>query len=77
MKNNNSNSMESAMKKANINIDELKQASQNGNAEEYLSQKLPKDASEKIKKILNDKEATKKLLSSPQAQKLFDQLKNK
>lgn len=69
--------MESAMKKANISLDELKQASQNGNAEEYLTKKLPKDASDKIKKILNDKDATQKLLSSPQAKKLFEQLKNK
>lgn len=77
MKNNSNSNMESAMKKANISLDELKQASQNGNAEEYLTKKLPKDASDKIKKILNDKDATQKLLSSPQAKKLFEQLKNK
>lgn len=71
------NSMDSAMKKANINIDELKKATQNGNAEEYLSKKLPKDASEKIKKILSDKQATEKLLSTPQAKKLFEQLNKK
>lgn len=75
--NNNDNNIQSMIKKANINLDELKKASQNGNAEEYISKKLPKGAGDKIKKILSDKETTQKILSSPEAQKLFEQLKNK
>ncbi|MFQ8957488.1 MAG: hypothetical protein ACLR6O_00800 [Eubacterium sp.] len=35
---------------SNINIDELKAAAQSGNAEQYISRALPKDASDKIKK---------------------------
>lgn len=77
MKNNNDNAVNSALKKANINIDELKKATESGNAEDYLSKKLPKDAGEKLKQILNDKEATQKILSSPEAKKLFEKFGKK
>lgn len=77
MKNNRDNAVDSALKKANINIDELKKATQNGSADEYLSKKLPKDAGEKLKAILNDKEATQKILSSPEAKKLFEKFGKK
>ncbi len=77
MKNNNDDAVNSALKKANINIDELKKATQNGSAEDYLSKKLPKDAGEKLKRILNDKQATEKILSSPEAKKLLEKFGKK
>lgn len=77
MKNNNDNSVDSALKRANINIDELKKATQNGSAEDYISKKLPKDAGDKIKKILSDKDATQKILSSPEAKKLLEKFGKK
>ncbi len=77
MKNNNDDAVNSALKKANINIDELKKATQNGSAEDYLSKKLPKDAGEKLKRILSDKQATEKILSSPEAKKLLEKFGKK
>lgn len=77
MKNNQDNAVNSALKKANINIDELKKATQNGSAEEYLSKKLPKDAGEKLKEILSDKQATQRILSSPEAKKLLEKFGKK
>ena len=38
---------------------------------------LSKEASEKIKKILNDKSATEKLLSTPQAKELMNKILGK
>lgn len=50
MKNINDKNINNALKNSNINIDELKAAAQSGNAEQYISRALPKDASDKIKK---------------------------
>ena len=52
--------------------DQLKQAAQNGN----LSGLVGQNEGAALQKVLNDPEAAKKLLSSPQAQKLFQMLQN-
>lgn len=50
--------------------EQLKQAAQNGN----LSGLVGQNEGAALQKVLNDPEAAKKLLSSPQAQKLFQML---
>lgn len=77
MKNINDKNINNALKNSNINIDEFKAAAQSGNAEQYISRALPKDASDKIKKILANKEETQKILSTPQAKDLLNKLMNK
>lgn len=77
MKNINDKNINNALKNSNINIDELKAAAHSGNAEQYISRALPKDASDKIKKILANKEETQKILSTPQAKDLLNKLMNK
>lgn len=51
----------------------LKQASQQGNVQNLLNQ-LDGEQAKKVQQILNDKEASQKLLSSPQAQALLKKL---
>ncbi|MCH5354118.1 MAG: hypothetical protein J1E06_11740 [Acutalibacter sp.] len=50
--------------------EQLKQAAQNGS----LSGLVGQNEGAALQKVLNDPEAAKKLLSSPQAQKLFQML---
>ncbi len=51
----------------------LKQASQQGNVQNLLNQ-LDGEQAKKVQQILNDKEASQKLLNSPQAQALLKKL---
>lgn len=53
--------------------DELQQQAQSGNLQNLLSNMNPNDAA-KLQQVLGDAEATKKLLSSPQAQALLKKL---
>ena len=53
--------------------EKLKQGAQSGNLSEILGNMNPNDAA-KLQKVLNDQEAAKKLLSSPQAQQLIQKL---
>lgn len=77
MKNINNRSVENAAKKANINIDEFKQAAENGKVEDFINRNMSKEASQKLKNILSDKAATEKMLSSPEAKELLNKLMNK
>ena len=52
------------------NPEQLKQSAQNGKIEDAIKNLNKKD-SDKIQKILSDKEATAKLLSTPKAQQLL------
>lgn len=52
---------------------ELKKASETGNVENLLGNLNPNDA-QKIQKILADKNAANKILSTPQAQSLIKKL---
>lgn len=66
-----------AAKKANIDISEFKKEAEQGKAQDFIDKNLSKEASEKIKKILNDKSATEKLLSTPQAKELMNKILGK
>ncbi|MEE1077039.1 MAG: hypothetical protein UHY68_07245 [Acutalibacteraceae bacterium] len=55
------------------NPDKLKANIQNGNTSKMLNN-LDKKQADKIQSILNDKEKTEKLLSTPQAQALLKKL---
>lgn len=59
-----------------INSDELKKNLSEGKMDSILSKINSKD-SEKIKKILSDREMTEKILNSPQAIALMKKLKSK
>lgn len=50
--------------------EELKSAAQKGNINSVIKGLNPNDA-EKIQRVLSDKDASRKILSSPQAQKLL------
>ncbi len=71
--NNVDNFLNSVSKHLGKNPEELKSAAQNGNLNNLLGNLNPND-SQKIQKVLSDKDAANKLLSSPQAQKLIKKL---
>ena len=74
MKKANDDSVFKMAKNNNININELKQAAENGKVDDFIDKKLSKEASQKIKNILSDKSATEKLRSTPQAKELMNKL---
>lgn len=71
MKNINEKDLSQAAKKANIDINELKKAAEGGNVDDFINKNLSAQASSKLKEILKDKDATQKLLSTPQAKELM------
>lgn len=77
MKNVDDKSVRNAAKKANININEFKQAAENGKVDDFINKNMSKEASQKLKSILSDKSATEKLLSTPEAKELLNKLMNK
>lgn len=77
MKNINDKALNEAAKRANINIDELKRASHNGNVDDFINRNLSPDASKKLKDILSNQSATQKLLSTPEAKELLNKLMNR
>lgn len=63
------------MKNVNNNdINELKNAVNNGKVDDFIDKKLSSEASAKLKSILSDKQATEKLLNTPQAKELMKKL---
>lgn len=52
-------------------IDNIKSKKSNEETQEYLMKNLSSKQSQKLKEILSDKEAVKKLLSTPKAQELL------
>lgn len=71
MKNINEKDLSQAAKKANIDLNALKNAAENGNVDDFINKNLSAQASSKLKEVLKDKDATQKLLSSPQAKELM------
>ena len=75
---NEKNNLENLLKKASesmgINQENLKNNEKNVNS---ILSKLPQSQADKVKEILSDKEATKKLLSTPKAQELLKKLLGK
>ena len=52
-------------------IDNIKSKKSNEETQEYLMKNLSSEQNKKLKEVLNDKEAIKKLLSTPKAQELL------
>lgn len=77
MQNKSNNDLNNMAKKANINVNELKQYAQNGKIDDFIDKKLSPDASKKLKQVLSDKAATEKLLSTPQAKELLNKFMKK
>lgn len=77
MKNINDRALQEAARRANIDINELKNASQNGNMDDFINRNLSPDASKRLKDILSNKSATEKLLSSQEAKELLNKLMNR
>lgn len=77
MLNQNNNKVDNLLKSVSDKLGkspkELKEASKSGNIQNLLSNLAPGDA-QKIQKILSDKNAANKILSTPQAQSLLKQL---
>lgn len=65
--------MNVASEKLGVSPDKLKNMAQNGNFDDIFKNLKPED-SKKLQQILSNKEATKEILSSPQAQNLFKSL---
>lgn len=57
-----------------IDIEQLKNAAHNGQIDDFINKNLSKDASDKLKAILADENATQKMLNTPQAKQLFEKL---
>ena len=55
----------------NLNINELKSAAENGRVDDFIDKNLSGDAAKKVKRILSDKNAMEKMLSTPEAKALF------
>ncbi len=64
---------------SNKNFDEIinniKSKKSNEETQEYLMKNLSSEQNKKLKEVLNDKEAIKKLLSTPKAQELLKKLR--
>lgn len=72
MNNNDFNSiLKQAQKNSSIDLSKLKQAGEQGKLDDFINNNLSAQASSQLKKILNDKQATEKLLSTPQAKELM------
>lgn len=67
------NKLAAALSGAGENGQRAAEALQSGRLDSLLST-LSEDESKKIKAILNDKQATKMILNSPQGQKILQQL---
>ncbi len=55
----------------NFDLNELENAVKNGKAEEFLNKNVSRQTAEKIKSVLNSKEATEKLLNTKEAKELM------
>lgn len=67
------NLINTASQRLGTSPESLKKASEQGNVQDLLSG-LSGDQAKKVQQILNDKEASQKLLNTPQAQALLKKL---
>lgn len=63
--------LKGASKGGKIDASSLKSAAENGKLNEYLGKTLSPEAQKKVKSVLSDQEALKKLLSGKEAQELL------
>lgn len=66
--------LSNAAGRMNINIDELKKATNSGNIDDFIDKNLKASEAQKLKQVLSNKDATEKLLSTPQAKELLKKL---
>lgn len=66
--------MNDAKKKSGVDFSKMKKAADNGNLDDFLSNNLSVEANNKIQNILKDENATKEILSSPQAKEILNKL---
>ena len=64
-------------KENNININELKEAAQSGNVDDFINKNLSGESAKKVKQVLSDKDTMEKMLSTPEAKALFKKLTEK
>ncbi|MBR3737780.1 MAG: hypothetical protein IKN26_03480 [Eubacterium sp.] len=55
----------------NIDINELKNAAEKGNVDDFIDKNLSSGAAKKVKQVLSDKNMMEKMLSTPEAKALF------
>lgn len=60
-----------------IDVNELKKAVETNKTQDYIDKKLSPDAAKKLKTVLSDKQTMEKMLSTPQARELLNQLMKK
>ena len=61
-------------KKLGFDVDEMKNAAQNGQLDEFVNKNLSQNATKQLKDVLSNKEACEKLLNTPQAKELMKKL---
>ena len=66
----NEEALRKASEKTGMDIEKIKKAASTGNASELLKN-LSSEDSKKVKRLLSDKDAALKLLSTPKAQQLL------
>lgn len=66
--------MNDAKKKTGIDVNQMKQAADNGKLDDFINKNLSSQATQQLKSVLSDKEAAEKLLSTPQAKELMKKL---
>ena len=55
----------------NFDINELKNAAENGRVDDFIDKNLSGNAAKKVKQVLSDKNMMEKMLSTPEAKALF------
>ncbi len=61
-------------KKLGFDVNEMKNAAQNGQLDEFVNKTLSQKATKQLKDVLSNKEACEKLLNTPQAKELMKKL---
>lgn len=64
-------------KMPNIDVNELKQAVEQGKTEDFINRNLSPETAKKLKSVLQDKATMDKMLQTPQAKELFNKLMKK
>lgn len=67
--------MNQAQKKSGIDIGKMKSAAEKGKLEDFIGQNVSPETGEKLKQILSDKNALKKMLSTKEAHELLKKFK--
>lgn len=66
--------LKNASKKSGVDVNQIKNAAEKGNLEDFIGKNLSPEASKKLKSVLSDKTAAEKLLSTPEAKEMLKNL---